>query len=421
MSKRHITLPDSLESLFVRLEEIILANSGEDEFEEIFKLVTAKLWDEVHDTNFFQPVSNEEDILRNISTALTMLQREWGDILVEPEIKLQTQHLAVCVRLLSNYKLTNFGFEALDAFFEFIVARTAKGAKGQFFTPRYVVDFCVRILAPKAHETILDPACGSGAFLLHSHQFLSTRYKSQEDPNNLWGFDFDEKAVRVARTLMYVAGVGRTNIHKVNSLIVPRIQPSIFESENHSIATIEDYLRVRKMGADRFDIILTNPPFAGEITEMELLNAYSISQGKQRIERDALFLERCVELLKPGGRMAVVVPNNKVGGKEWADLRKWIIQNARVIGVIGLPRSMFMPHTSIKTSILFLEKRLRINKKPNENIFFGISEKSGKDSRGVLEFISMDNPSWNNIDHDLNEIERSFTSFLRDEKVGWCR
>lgn len=424
MSKRHITLPDSLENLFIRLEEIILANSGEDEFEEIFKLVIAKLWDEINNSNLFKQDSDDLVTQRNINQLLKEANNQWSDILTNVETNLSPQHLGVCVNILGNIKLTTFGFEALDAFFEFIVSRTSKGSKGQFFTPRYVVDFCVRILSPRLNEAILDPACGSGAFLLHSFEYIKQHFSKHKDwmeltNKNLWGFDFDEKAIRVSRTLMYVAGLKKINIHKVNSLLVPNAQQSLFESKNdYSISSIEDYMRISKSNFKGFDVILTNPPFAGEITETELLNSYSISSNKVRIERDALFLERCINLLKPGGRMAIVLPNNKFGGKEWVHLREWMIQRMRIVGVVGLPQSTFMPHTSIKTSILFVEKRQKVLKKTSETIFFGISEKSGKDSRGNLDFLSAENQSWLNVNHDLKEIEEEFIKFINEEKIG---
>lgn len=414
MGKRHITLPDSLDSLFIRLEEIILANSGESDFEEIFKLILAKIWDEQKGLNLLKENNDEVKTLNSINTLLGELDKNWPGILVEPYTKLSPQHLEICVGLLNNFKLTSFSFEALDAFFEYIVSRTAKGSKGQFFTPRHVVDFCVRIINPKTNESVLDPACGSGAFLLHTFNYTNSKC------NNLWGFDYDDKAVRVARALLYIGGVEKPKIYKANSLLSPSFQEQVFfHSLSESITTIEDYLRLNKVDKE-FDIILTNPPFAGEITEREILNSYDTSRGKNRIERDTLFLERCVNLLKPKGRMAIVLPNNKFGGKEFAGLRRWLLQRVRIVGVIGLPNSTFMPHTSVKTSIMFVEKRKSVLKTlPSENIFFGISEKSGKDSKGSLEFLSNDNPSWENLDHDLYEVEQQFKEFIINEKIGW--
>lgn len=420
MGKRHITLPDSLDSLFIRLEELILANSGENDFEEIFKLVLAKLWDERNNCRMFHSTTDEMSNFENINKLLGMVRKEWSEVLYEPFTKLSPQHLYICTNLLSNFRLTSYSFEALDALFEYIVSKTAKGSKGQFFTPRHVVDFCVRILSPRSNETILDPACGSGAFLLHAFKYIhSTTDIIQTE--NFWGFDYDDKAVRIARTLLYLGGIRNPNIFKVNSLLLPNLQEKVlFNSIGEGITTIEDHLRLSRM-EKLFDIIITNPPFAGEITENEILKSYETSLNRTRIERDTLFIERCVKLLKPGGRMAIVLPNNKFGGKDLVELRKWLLKHARIVGVVSLPRSTFMPHTSVKTSILFIQKRLsERTKTTSENIFIGISENIGKDSRGLLEYLTDDNQSWENVNHDLKDIEIEFKQFLVNENIGWC-
>ena len=150
---------------------------------------------------------------------------------------------------------------------------------------------------------------------------------------------------------MYVSKLEKSHIYRVNSLIKNN---KVSDGEN--ITSIEDILRIEKQ-KELFDIIMTNPPFAGEITESEILESYFVSTGKNRIERDILFIERCIELLKPNGRMSIVLPDNIFGSRETEDLRRWINEKCRIIGVVGIPRNTFMPHTAVKTSILFLQKR----------------------------------------------------------------
>ena len=288
-----------------------------------------------------------------------------------------------------------------------------KGSKGQYFTPRYIIDFCIKILNPKQDEHVLDPAAGSAAFLYHAHNH------SDIPGDHLWAFDFDNTAVRVARLLMYVAGINNVHINKTNSLIKASAQESLIATGLSDLSTtIEDILRIEKFRS-QFDVIATNPPFAGEIIEPDILNSYEVTKGKKRTERDVLFIERCIELLKPGGRMAIVLPDSIFGGSENEQIRKWVYDNCRIVGVIGIPRNAFMPHTPVKTSILFLQKRIspRTN---NENIFFGISEKPGKDSRGRILYLSEEERTWRNVDHDLNDISSNFLMFLREEKIGWC-
>lgn len=425
MGRRHIVLPDKLEGLFIRLEEIVLANSGEDEFEEIFKLILAKLWCETNSINAFEEKHESEDLLETIDALLSQVKEKWSGVILDSHVKLSSEHLRICVALLSNYNLLSFGYDALDAFFEFIVSKTSKGAKGQFFTPRHIVEFCTRVLSPNSSESILDPACGSGAFLTQYHNYITAHENNnlnQDIGLNMWGFDFDDRALRISRTLMHLNKVSSINIYKSNSLLTPNLQEDLFNDDNSTLTTIEDYLRLNKKRNFLFDIIATNPPFGGEVNENHILEKYQLSKGKKKIERDALFVERCINMLKPNGRMAIILPNNKLGTSNWSYLRKWVLQNARVLAVVGLPRSTFMPHTSVKTSIIFIQKREKPVAYPiNEKIFFGISEKSGKDTRGNLCYVEEDSniDSYNRIDHDLHEIENQILSFFVKEKIGW--
>ena len=149
--------------------------------------------------------------------------------------------------------------------------------------------------------------------------------------------------------------------------------------------------------------------------ELELLREYELHHlmRTRRIERDALFLERCIELLKPGGRLAIVLPENKLGSEMWTHLRKWLISKTRVLAVVSLPRAVFMPHTSQKTSILFAQKRSNRDKPDMaEKTFFAISERGGKDSRGVPIYRPSlkDNgaAAWSTLDHDFENILKAY-------------
>ena len=115
-----------------------------------------------------------------------------------------------------------------------------------------------------------------------------------------------------------------------------------------------------------------------------MLANYEVVRRNRRMERDVLFLERCVQLLRPGGRLGIVLPHNKFGGASWSYLREWLIKRVRVVAVIGLDRNAFLPHTHQKTSILFGVKRQKTIRQPeDEPILFTISESSGKDSAGT--------------------------------------
>jgi len=383
LARRHILRVDSLASIFGRLEELVLAGSGEDEFEEIFKLLIAKLWDERHGGRAFDGGGARAAILDRL---LADARREWPEILDgDARFLLGREHLERCAEALAGVSLGAGGGEALDAAFEFLTARAAKGKKGQFFTPRHVVELCVRMIAPARGETVCDPACGSGAFLQHAARRARVE---------TWGFDFDPRAARIARAMQVVTPGGGGRIVRLNSLERPSIE-SHFDGN--------------------FDVILTNPPFAGELRERAILDGYRFGRGRARVERDVLFIERCVELLRPGGRLAIVLPHNKFAGAQHAELRRWLIDRLRVTAVVGLGRNTFMPHTSQKASVLFGVKRERVRDGGSggaERIFFAVSERDGKTPQGEPRLRpgagGAAGAAWQRVDHDLDEIEAAY-------------
>jgi type I restriction enzyme M protein len=419
MSKRHSNHVGNPESLFVRLEELVVANSGADPFEAVFQLVVAKLWDERNGSpGRFKPAE--------FVALLREAEKGWPGIL-EPGSRptLTPEHLHVCVEALARHTISDASLSVMDSFFEFLVSRGAKGAKGQYFTPRHVIEFCVRLLRPMPAETVLDPACGSGGFLLHALDHIRREHgltgaKAVQDycANQLWGFEIDLRALRVAKAMMILAG-GRGNIIRLNSLWKPAQGRPPCEDE--SGLTIEDVCRTRMRPFKGFDVILTNPPFAGEIREPRILESYTLSRGRRWIERDVLFLERCVELLRPGGRLAIILPHNKFAMGAWAGARTWLLQNVRVLAVVGLGRHTFLPHTHQKAGILFAQKYGKgVSPAPDQKVFFGISERDGKDSKGRLLARSdanvQDSP-WDRVDHDLADIVGAFHRFRRQDPL----
>jgi len=430
MAKRHSNKGSDLEALFLRMEELILANSAEDPFEVVFKLLIAKLWDERsgRERRFFARDDDGET-----TEAVDQLLREadivWPGVIARPiEVPLTPSHMAVCVGPLARVNLSDASMEVMDALFEFLVAKAAKGAKGQYFTPRHVVEFCVRCLSPQVGELVADPACGSGGFLFHALDYARQTHGLQGQAivnyakDNIWGFDFDQRATRVARALLVFAGAGGENVYRVNSLLQPDmggLSPlgGAGQAAGEPLLTIEDVCRTRMKKHRGFDVILTNPPFAGEVKEQEILNSYTLGAGAKRVERDVLFIERCVGLLRPGGRMAMVLPDNKFSARSYKDVREWLLKRTRVLAVVGLGRHTFLPHTHQKTSILFLQRR-DSDVPRDHNIFFAISEREGKNSKGqpVLRDGAPDvGPAWTRLDHDLGDIHEAFRNFCDSE------
>ena len=214
--------------------------------------------------------------------------------------------------------------EAIEA----LALRRGKGEKGQFFTPGPVVRFVAEALNLRAGEMVCDPACGGGAC-------LGEALRAGASPS---GADLDLRVVRVARLRLLALGGPRAasmrHVQSANSLAHPAPWPT-----------------------GSFDAVLTNPPFAGEVDARGFALA-SIARDHSRIERDALFLERALELLRPGGRLGIVLPHGKLAGPAWRPLRTFVHDRARILAAVSLPKETFLPHTGQRTAVLFAIKRL---------------------------------------------------------------
>lgn len=171
----------TLKKIILDLEELILGNAGVDPFEEIFKLIYAKLYDEwrgvndpAYQLNFFVGNRAPRQIKTAISNLLEGAKREWPGVF-EPtdRIELRDEHLKVCVSFLEKIKLFNSNLQIIDDAFEYLIPQVAKKKERQFFTPRPVIDMIVSMLNPKPQEFIIDPACGSAGFLLHSVMYVA--------------------------------------------------------------------------------------------------------------------------------------------------------------------------------------------------------------------------------------------------------
>jgi type I restriction enzyme M protein len=371
-----------------------LANAGIDEFNEIFKLIFAKLYDEnaARERKRQEVQFRKSDDPRVTYDTIDKLFRraieEWPGIFDENEhIKLTPQHLQVVVGPLERIRLLGANMRVVDDAFEYLMPSVAKKKNGQFFTPRYVIDMCVKMLNPKKREYVVDPACGSGGFLLHTMEWVrSTQYSPNVGEHfihdyaakYLWGIDFDERSAKVSRALMLIAGDGRSHVYKLNSLdprewvridegmeaILALKSVRLIRSARPTPGVIREPEAWEHLTDFSFDVLLTNPPFAGEIRDQGILSHYELARkGRGRherpeakVERDVLFIERCLQLLKPGGRMAIVLPQGKFNNATLAYIREWILRHARLLAVVGLHPHTFKPHTGTKTSILFIQK-----------------------------------------------------------------
>ena len=440
------------------LEELVLANAGVDVFQEVFKLIYAKLYDEKEARSrsdqevYFRKSKDPKFTFDIVNRLFKDAIEEWpGMFLRQEEIQLSPDHLSICVGQLEDIKLLDSSLEIIDAAFEYLLPEVAKGKKGQYFTPRHVIDMAVKMLNPQDKEYIIDPAAGSGGFLIHAMQWVWSRDLKNAPHDKqieyarryLYGIDFDDKPVKIARALMLIAGDGRSHIFKLNSLNPREWQGSDSEKEKARAELRERLLKTDDYERDKeneetfrnfaFDLLLTNPPFAGEIREQVLLRDYELTKNKkgklaQKAERDLLFIERALQLIRPGGRLAIVLPQGKLSNTNMEYVREWLLDKARILAVVGLHGNTFKPHTGTKTSVLFLQKWGGEAGKPIDDypIFMAVSKKSGKDTSGEYVYkkdekgnFVLDERGCRVLDHDLYGVADAFVKFAKEQKFNF--
>ena len=405
MAKRHTIEIQQWDSVFRRLDELCHANSISDSFWPVLKLSISLVMgvpDEASKGNSFELVRS----IRDVNKVLEYIDKNWpGTIPEKPKhFEMSESLFESCMHELKQIDFQNANLEFMDSLFERLMQRSNKGEKGQFFTPRHVVEACVRVAQTKSTHQVADIACGSGAFLTKSIQ-LQDNVEVNFPDTNVWGFDIDLKAMAVAKLSLIALGRNPDQIIFADSLVKNGTKNL---GANANRISIEGIMLQMLPTFEGFDFILTNPPFAGEFTDQEALEAYKLYRPGRKNERDVLFIERSVDLLKPGGVLAIVVPTNKLGGAQFEFVREFILKSMRVFGVLSLPRETFTPHTAQKTEIIFAVKRDQplVSVDVTEEIVFVISEKPGKDKRGNFIFRegqSLNGNAWDSLDHDLQD------------------
>ena len=465
----------SLKDLILEMEDEVLANAGVDVFEELFKLIFTKLFDEMEGGRdkkrhliFKNYGETETELKAKIQDLFDKARGKWEGVFTDDaKIQLTPSHLAVCIGSLEKVKLFNSNLDVVDEAFEYLINKSSKGEKGQYFTPRYVIDMCVKMLNPQEHETLIDTAAGSCGFPVHgifhvwenimqqeglnkSHLFTA----EQKSPrctdyvtNKVFAIDFDEKAVRVGRTLNLIAGDGQTNVLHLNTLDFERWDE---KTKDESWLDIygEGWKKLRKLRAVKddnrdfhFDVLMANPPFAGDIKESRILAKYELGKkdnGKYQnnVGRDILFIERNLSFLKAGGRMAVVLPQGRFNNSSDKQIREFIAQHCRILAVVGLHGNVFKPHTGTKTSVLFVQKWHPVfcPKVEDYPIFFATMQEQSKDNSGDKIYVSqadgsplLDTHEHLIVKHDLfnhegltqDGIAEAFIEFAKKEKLSF--
>lgn len=266
-----------------------------------------------------------------------------------------------------------------------------KGKSGQYFTPREIVSFAVKMMEIKNDDIVLDPACGSGGFLLHAldevRQQAEEYYEDDEAEkfrywhdfaqNNLFGIEINDSIARVAKMNMIIHDDGHTNVIGFDAL------------DDVSKMTA----RNRGFMKDRFDVIVTNPPFGANVKRSEhlYLEKFVLGQNGKKTRNnqktEILFIERCIEFLKPGtGQMAIVLPDGILTNSSLQYVRDFLMERTQILAVVSMPIFAFAHYgAAVKSSLVFVRKKEVGEKLKKYKIFMAIANHIGYDATGKLD------------------------------------
>ncbi len=447
---------DSLIRVFKRCHDYIYGNEGmkKTAFWELLNLIFCKIYDEKrkficietgesYRRDFWVGVKEQNTpegrakVAKRIKGIFNKLKEDelFSEVFDGNEqINLTDKGLAYIASELAKYSFLDATVDVKGLAYETIVSNTLKQEAGQFFTPRNIVKCMVEILDPDENQRVLDPACGSGGFLVmvldHVRKKITKRlYPDLEGPwlqekmnspkvnklvkeyaeQYLFGFDFDPDLKKAARMNMVMAGDGHANIFHINSLAYPKGDNELeLQKVKDAIAKSVKKSPDKKFSFEfgdargKFDLIFTNPPFGAKIpvNDPEILKQFDLGHnwkknGAGEWDRfgvstseppEILFIDQCYHLLKSGGKLAIVLPDGILGNPNTEHVRAWILRHFKIIASVDLAIEAFLPQVGVQSSLLFLEKKSEIEKlnKPDKyNVFMAIAEKLGKDRRGV--------------------------------------
>ena len=427
----------NLKATFKSIRNYLAANTvgaTRDEVlaQQIINIVFCKIYDEKftkqEDFVTFRAgmEENAEDIKERILSLFENVKREYKEILDEEDtITLDGKSISYVVGELQNYSLMEAERDIIADAFEIFIGHALKGGQGQFFTPRNIVKMMVKILDLNENDLIIDPACGSGGFLIEALRYVwlkididGEKYgwskeevlkrKQKTATEKFRGIDKDYFLSKVTKAYMTLIGDGTSGVV---------CDDSLESSKNWKDLTKQ------KIELNKFDVVITNPPFGAKIPvsgedklkQYDLGHKWAKNKKSKELEMgkikdkeapQILFIERCLQLLKEGGRMGIVLPDGIFGNTKLQYIRNLIAKQARIIAIIDIPVESFAPHTPTKTSIMFLQKTAKITK--DYPIFMCIAETCGHDRRGIP-----------NGDDDILKIPEEFKKWSQKNKFSF--
>lgn len=424
---------DALLFTFRRCHNFIAGNQGLQKqlaFWELLKLIFCKIHDEKGSEIQFYAAGDERHglqgpikVQKRIESLFQEVREEFPQIFKpEERIDLEPKVLAYIVSQLQMYTLLDSDVDVKGRAYEEIVGSNLRGDRGEFFTPRNICRMAVAMLAPNEKQLVLDPACGTGGFLITAMNHIIEKIESEERKkwkdnleaarrsirsriakyaeNFIVGIDFNPELVKASKMNMVMNNDGAGGLYQANSLE----NPASWRDEK---------LRTRKL-LGRVDLIFTNPPFGSKIPvtdpsvleQFDLGHHWSYDKSTDRWTKgtslqksqppEILFIERCVRFLKPGtGRAAIVLPDSILGSPGLGYVREWILRNTQILASIDLHPDTFQPFVSIQTSVLIVQRKTQAQidletaagQIGDYDIFMAVANHVGHDKRGQATYV----------------------------------
>lgn len=438
--RKDLERPKELKSKFDDIRNYLAGNAvgitnDIDFAQQIISLLFCKIYDEIQtapdEQVKFRVGYNEssEYVKKRIVELFNKVKKEYDDVFDDGDIiKLDENSIVYVVGELQRHAITEAERDAVGDAFEVFIGPALRGAEGQFFTPRNVVKMAIEILDPDTNDYIIDPACGSGGFLIVALEYVWSKLEKEAEKKGwskellavkkrelaskyIAGIDKDSFLAKVTKAYMAIIGDGRGGVFCENTLV----PPSEWNSKTR-----------QKIDLESFDVLVTNPPFGAKIPVRgdRILEQYELgfkwkyneetktweqtNKLRDKQPPQILFIERCLQLLKPGGRMGIVLPEGILGNIEDGYIRNFILKKADILASVDLPSETFQPDTATKTCVLFLRKK--DNNKIASKIFMAIARKVGHNKRGK--------PIEND---DLPFISKSYKNNLEKDDIFWIK
>lgn len=364
-------------------------------FDEISKVISSKLSDErftPHGEPYqFQigTFETHKDIADRVIALYRDVKKRNPGVFTS-EIDLPESILYRLVEHLQDVSLRNTDLDAKGRAFENFLGKIFRGEYGQYFTPRQIVEFMVKAADPTERDRVIDPACGSGGFLLYSMKnvmdAVKLKYHNDKETidrlswefahNQIFGIEINDRIARVAMMDMVIHDDGQSNIEC-----------------NDALADYENFNPAKAISKNKYDILLTNPPFGKRIIkqEKEYFPSYYLALGqsgkpKSSQMSEILFIERCIDLVIENGFIGIVLPDSAFTNKKNIPVLEFLLDKTQILGVVSLPAHTFVPYgAQAKTSIVFLRKKARKEKLSDYPIFMAHVEHIGYDATNRQE------------------------------------